>query len=156
MARIAKKVNLSEAEKAELTSIIKKGTHKSRKITRARALLLIDSGKDRLTIQAELGIDSNHYYRIKRRYFAGGLPNALEELPRSGQPPIVTERLEAQITSIACSDAAAGSSRWTLSLINEKIVELKYVETISNESIRLVLKKASANLGKNKCGVLAL
>jgi hypothetical protein len=41
MARIATKVSLSESEKAKLTSIIKKGTHKSRKITRARALLLM-------------------------------------------------------------------------------------------------------------------
>ena len=147
MARIAKKVILSEAEKSELNSIIKKGTHKSRKITRARALLLLDSGKDRLEIQSELDIDSNHYYRIKKRYFAGGLTNALEELPRSGQPPIVTERLEAHITSIACSDTPAGSSRWTLSLINEKIVELKYIDSISNESIRQVLKKAGLSLG---------
>ena len=147
MARIAKKVSLSESEKAKLTSIIKKGTHKSRKITRARALLLLDSGKSRTEIQSELGIDSNHYYRIKKRYFAGGLSNSLEELPRSGQPPIVTERLEVQITSIACSDSPAGSARWTLSLLNERIVELKYVETISNESIRKVLKKVSLNLG---------
>lgn len=147
MARIAKKVSLSASEKAELTSIIKKGTHKSRKITRARALLLLDSGKERFEILSELGIDSNHYYRIKKRYFAGGLSNALEELPRSGQPPIITERLEAQITSIACSDAPAGSARWTLSLINEKLVELKYIETISNESIRQVLKKVGLSLG---------
>jgi putative transposase len=155
MARIAKKVTLSEAEKSELTSIIKKGTHKSRKITRARALLLLDADKDRLEIQSELGIDSNHYYRIKRRYFSGGLPNALEELPRSGQPPIVTERLEAQIISIACSDSPAGSSRWTLSLINEKIVELNYIDSISNETIRQVLKKVGLSLGKKKCGALA-
>jgi transposase len=146
-ARIAKKVSLSEAEKSELTSIIKKGTHKSRKITRAKALLLLNSGKERLKIQTELGIDSNHYYRIKKRYFAGGLSNALEELPRSGQPPVVTERLEAQITSIACSDSPAGSARWTLSLINEKLIELKYIDTISNESIRQVLKKAGLSLG---------
>jgi putative transposase len=147
MARIAKKVNLSESEKAELTSILKRGTHKSRKITRARALLLLDCGKSRAEILSELDIDSNHYYRIKKRYFAGGLSNALEELPRSGQPPIVTERLEAQITSIACSDSPAGSARWTLSLINEKLIELKYIETISNESIRQVLKKVNLSRG---------
>lgn len=147
MARIAKKVILSETEKTELISIIKKGTHKSRKITRARALMLLDSGKERLEIQTELDIDSNHYYRIKKRYFEGGLTNALEELPRSGQPPIVTARLEAQITSIACSDSPAGSARWTLSLINEKLVELNYIETISNESIRQVLKKVGLSLG---------
>ena len=97
--------------KSDLTSIIKKGTHKSRKITHAKALLLYDSGKSRLEIQFELGIDINRYYRIKQRYFAGGLSNALEELPRSGQPPKITEQLEAQITSIACSDSPDGTSR---------------------------------------------
>ncbi len=51
MARIAKKGSLSEAEKFELTSIIKKVTLKSRKITRARALLLLDSDKSRPEIQ---------------------------------------------------------------------------------------------------------
>ncbi|QHT67601.1 helix-turn-helix domain-containing protein [Rhodocytophaga rosea] len=147
MARIATKVSLSESEKTELSSIIKKGTHKSRKITRARALLLMNSGKSRIEVQSELGIDSNHYYRIKKRYFAGGLSNALEERPRSGQPPIVTQRLEAQITSMACSESPAGSARWTLSLLNQKMVELNYVETISNESIRQVLKKAGLSLG---------
>lgn len=153
MARIAKKVTLSEAEKAELTSIIKKGTHKSRKITHAKALLLLDSGKDRPSIQSELDIDINHYYRIKKRYFEGGLPNALEERPRSGQPRKINERIEAQIRSIACSEAPEGSARWTLSLINEKLLELNCIETISDESIRLVLKKASSNHGKSKCGV---
>jgi transposase len=147
MARTSRKLNLSESEIFELTSIIKKGTHKSRKITHAKALLLFDSDKSRLEIQAELGIDINQYYRIKQRYFAGGLVNALEELPRSGQPPKVTELLEAQITSIACSDSPDGTSRWTLSLINEKLVELCYVETISNESVRKVLKKVSLSLG---------
>ena len=155
MGRTAKKVILSEEEKIELISIIKKGTHKSRKITRARALLLLDSGKDRATIQAQLDIDINHYCRIKKRYFEGGLLTALEELPRSGQPPIVTQRLEAQITSLACSDAPEGFARWTLSLINQKIVELNYIDEISNESIRQVLKKVNLSLGSKKCGVLA-
>jgi hypothetical protein len=79
----------------------------------------------------------------------------LEELPRSGQPAKLTERLEAQITSIACSNSPEGTAQWTLKLINEKLVELNYIETISNESIRLVLKKANANRGKKQCGVLA-
>lgn len=92
-------VHLSDIEKKTLRSITKKGTHKSRKITRAMALLLMDSGKSRLEIQMQLGIDSNHYYKIKRRYFSDGFSSALEELPRSGQPKKVTARLEAHITS---------------------------------------------------------
>ena len=146
MARIAKKVILTDWEKAELTSILKKGTHKSRKITRAKALLLLDAGKSRTEIETELDIDTHHYYRIKKRYFASGLAS-LEELPRSGKPPLVTQNLEAHITSIACSDAPEGRARWTLSLLNEKIVELNYVQSISNETIRQVLKKANLNPG---------
>jgi putative transposase len=147
MARIAKPVVLSVCEKAELTRLLKKGTHKSRKLTRARALLSMDNGEPRLTTQSALDIDANHYYRIKKRYLAGGLPNALEERPRSGQPAIVTAALEAHITSIACSDAPEGSSCWTLALLSEKVVELKYVEKISKESVRQILKKANLSLG---------
>jgi putative transposase len=147
MSRKARQVILSEAERSELQSIIKKGTHKSRKIIRARALLLLHEGKSRPDIQSQLSIDANNFYKIKKRYFAGGLPSALEELPRSGQPPKVTAGLEAQITGIACSGPPEGSARWTLSLINEKLVELKHVGSISNECIRQVLKKANLNLG---------
>lgn len=147
MGRKATLITLTDSEKTELLSITKKGTHKSRKIIRAKTLLLLNSGKSRIEIQSKLGIDNNNFYKIKNRYFSGGLLSALEELPRSGQPPKITERLEAQITSLACSDAPAGSAKWTLSLINEKLVELTYIETISNESIRKVLKKVSLSLG---------
>ena len=153
MSRPSKPVNLSEEEKSILLSITKKGTHKSRKITRAKALLLMGSGKSRAEVQQAVGIDINNYYKIKRRYFEGGLSMALEELPRSGQPPKVTERLEAQITAIACSEAPEGSANWTLSLISEKLVELNYIDTISKETIRRVLKKVNLNRGQNKCGV---
>lgn len=156
MARIAKKITLTKSEKATLIAITKTGTHKSRKIIRARVLILLDAGKNKAQVQEQTGIDANHFYRIKKRYFEGGLNAALEELPRSGQPPKITSRLEAQITSIACSEAPEGNARWTLSLINEKLVELKYIDAVSNESIRLVLKKVNANLGKKTCGVLVL
>lgn len=156
MARQARPITLTEAEKSTLTAIVKTGTHKSRKIIRARVLLLLHEGKSRLETREQVGIDENHFYRIKKRYFEGGLTAALEELPRSGQPPKVTEQLEAQITSIACSDAPAGAAHWSLRLLHEKLIELHYIETISTESIRLVLKKASANPGRKKCGVLAL
>ena len=155
MGHLARKLTLSDLEKTELTAIVKKGTHKSRKIVPARVLLLLDAGKDRATLQSELDIGLNQYYQIRKRYFDGGLPAALEELPRSGQPPIITPYIEAKITSLACSDAPEGSSRWTLSLINEKMIELNYIEKISDESIRQVLKKVNSSRGSNKCGVLA-
>lgn len=146
MPRLSKWLPLLAGERSKLVSITKKGTHKSRKIIRANALLLMDSGKNKKEVMATVGIDSNHYHRIKSRYLSGGIDNALEEKPRKGQPCKLNERLEAQITSIACSESPSGTARWTLSLINERLVELQYVEHLSNESIRKVLKKANLSL----------
>ena len=147
MARTAAPLILPPTDHATLRSIIKKGTHKSRKITRARALLAMGAGKARLVVQTEAGISANQYYCLKRRYLAAGLADALEERPRSGQPPKVTAALEAKITSLACSEAPAGAARWTLSLLNETLVALAYGPVISNETIRKVLKKANSSPG---------
>jgi putative transposase len=147
MARKTKPVELSNVEKQTLESIIKTGTHKSRKIIRARALLAMGSGKDKQTVMSEIGIGSEHYRRIKNRFFSGGLKESLEEKPRSGQPSKVTEKIEAQITAIACSNAPEGQIRWTLSLIKDRLVELECEQVLSKECIRTVLKKVNLSLG---------
>ena len=147
MARLAAPVKLSAADACALRAIVRKGTHKSRKITRARALLLMGAGQGRLAVQTAAGVSANQYYPLKRRYLAEGLGGALEERPRSGQPRKVTAALEARITSLACSELPTGAARWTLSLLNEKLVSLDCMEKISNESIRQVLKKASSSPG---------
>jgi putative transposase len=147
MGRKARPVELKVEEQQELISITKKGRHRSRKIVRARALLSMCAGKDRKAVMEELGIDEAHYYRIKGRFLSGGLSYALEEKRRSGQPRKVTESVEAQITAISCSEAPAGASRWTLSLIRDKLVELKCEQVLSCECIRLVLKKVNSSPG---------
>ena len=147
MARLAASVKLPVADASARRAIVRKGTHKSRKITRARALLLMGAGKGRLAVRTAAGVSANQYYTLKRRYLAQGLDGALEERPRSGQPRKVTAALEARITRLACSELPAGAARWTLSLLNEKLVSLDYIEKISDESIRLVLKKANSNPG---------
>ena len=147
MSRPAHPVELPAADTATLRGILKKGTHKSRKITRARALLLMGNGKGAAAVQAEAGICASQYYSLKRRYLAAGLVDALEERPRSGQPPKVTPALEAHLTSLACSEAPAGAARWTLALLTERVVELRYVDSISDETVRQVLKKVNLSPG---------
>ena len=98
-------------------------------------------------VQAAAGISASQYYRLKGRYLGGGLAQALEERPRSGQPPKVTATLEAQITSLACSELPAGASHWTLSLLNQTLISLDYGPAVSNETIRKVLKKVSSSPG---------
>ena len=72
-------IYLRDLEKEELLCITKEDTHKSRKILKAQVLLMISKGNSREEIKTALSIDGNRYYLIKRRYFEGGLPTALEE-----------------------------------------------------------------------------
>ncbi len=59
----------------------------------------------------------------------------------------MTPALEAHLTSLACSEAPAGAARWTLALLTERVVELRYVASISDETVRKVLKKVNASPG---------
>ena len=52
------------------------------------------------------------------------------------------------MTPIACSEAPAGTARWTLALLTERVVELNYMAAISDETIRKVLKKPIQTLAR--------
>jgi hypothetical protein len=59
---------------------------------------------------------------------------------------------EAHLVALSCSKPPEGFSRWTFRLLAEKVVELNYIETISHETVRRVLKKTKLNLGSGKAG----
>lgn len=60
---------------------------------------------------------------------------------------------EANLITLCCSELPKGFAKWSLRLLADKMVELKYVESISQVTIRSVLKKTNRsgvrlNLGK--------
>jgi transposase len=142
---------LSEQDRQELELLISKGKHSVRKVKRARVLLLLAAGQKVPAIAHQVGVSEATVYNVYHRYEPGKLSQALEERPRPGQPVKVTPRLEAEVTRIACSEAPEGRSRWTVNLINSRLVELGY--QVDDESVRLVLKKAALNLGSKGSGV---
>lgn len=77
----------------------------------------------------------------------------LVERPRSGQPPVITPEVEAHITALACCQAPDGSSSWTLRMIANKMVEMKWVDHLSHEAVRGVLKKVNSSRGSSVTGV---
>jgi putative transposase len=79
---------------------------------------------------------------------------AIEEKPRSGQPPKLTDSLKAHITAIACSEPPVGRDHWSLKMISDKVMELGYVEHISTEAVRKYLKKSSSSPGRRSAGSL--
>ena len=54
---------------------------------------------------------------------------------------------EAFLIAIACSDAPEGRESWTMQLLADRLVELKLVESISDETVRRTLKKTKLSLG---------
>jgi putative transposase len=146
------KVVLSEQQQAELASLTRKGKQAVRKVKRARVLLALHQGEKPSEAARLAGVSQATVYNIHNRYLSGKLKAALAEKPRSGQPRKVTQRVEAAITRIACSEAPEGRSRWTVSLINNQLVTLGY--QVDDESVRLVLKKANSSPGLKGNGAL--
>jgi hypothetical protein len=46
-----------------------------------------------------------------------------------------------------CSQPDEGRARWTLRLLADKMAELQYVESVSHETIRQVLRKTNSSHG---------
>ncbi len=91
--------------------------------------------------------------RVRQRFVEEGLENALIPRPKTSlKLRKIDGEIEAHLIAIACSQAPTGSSRWTLRLLADQMVVLGYVESISHESVRQVLKKTKLNLGYRNLG----
>ena len=92
-----------------------------------------------------LGLSLPTVFNIKRRHLSKGFDVALYDRPRSGKPPKIDGTARAKITALACSKAPRGHARWTLRLLADKVIELGFCETISHETVGVVLKKTGSN-----------
>ena len=143
MARQTKSIQLSDEERSSLKTFFSGGKDANRKQTRARILDLLARNTSANDIAALLGCSPTTVYNVKHRYQAEGLESALAEKPRSGTPPRITGEQKARITALACSEAPAGHARWTLRLLADKSVELGFIDSISHNHVRGILKKTS-------------
>ena len=148
-------VTLSAQECKELQAFVSHGKRAAREINRARILLLADEGKKAAEIIQLLGISRGTVHNVRKKYCQREhkhILDFLKEEPRSGAPIKIDSRVEANITMIAGSDPPAGSARWTLHMIADKLVQLEVIDAISHESIRRTLKKTNANRGSRNNG----
>ena len=115
---------------------------------RARILLHADSGKRGSgwidgQIAEAVGCCEHLCWRVRKQYVEQGLDAVLTRKQRTTPPvaPIFDGEKEAKLIALACSSAPAGHARWTLRLLEEKVVELKIVDAASDNTIGRVLKK---------------
>ena len=139
-------VALTDEERATLLQMLSRGKHSARKLTRARILLKAADGLDDQTIAAMVQTSQPTVERIRKRFVSDRL-GALTEAPRPGRAPILNEKSEARLIAEACSTAPEGRQRWTLSLLADRVVELKLADACSQDTVRRVLKKTNSSRG---------
>lgn len=140
-------VSLKEQEREELKQYLRKGKSSARSLTRARILLLADEGRDDEMIAEALTVSKSTVSRIRTRYCESGLDFSLHEKARSGAPPKIDGRIEAQLTLLACSEPPDGRSKWTVRLLTDRLVEMEVIDSISHMSVQRLLKKMKLSLG---------
>lgn len=125
----------------------KSGHRSERQYNRVNILLLLHKGKKDAEIEDFLEVERTTIWRIRQRYLEGGVEQALEERPRSGQPTKYGNREKAEVIAVACSSPPEGRARWTLALLTDHLKEKRGLSTINRESVRLILKKTNVSLG---------
>ena len=130
------RVELSQAERDELTALLRGGKHAARKLKRAQILLAADAGTSDEAIATSVGAGGSTVYRTKRRFVLGNLEAALSEEPRPGASRKLSGKEEALLVATACSSPPQGRARWTLELLAGELVRLTGHDSISRETVR--------------------
>lgn len=147
-------VRLNDEEQAQLKTLIRKGESNARVLTRARILLLAHDNCFDKDVAKVLKVSASTVLSIRKRFVAEGLDAALYDKPRPGGAPKLDGKQEALLVALACSQPEARES-WTMQLLADKLVELKVVDEISDETVRRTLKKMRLNRGKSSSGASA-
>ena len=146
-------VTLTDEERATLDQILRGGKGAARKLTRARVLLKADAStgcpawKDEQIVEAlDVGIATVE--RLRRQFVEEGFEAALSGRATTRQYECKLDgNAEAHLIALACGKAPEGRSRWTLRLLAGKMVELEYIDAVSHETVRRVLKKTRSSPG---------
>ena len=151
-------IKLTKLEVEELMDIMNKGSHTSQTFRIAYILLNCDEGKysEKITneqISKVLKVGMRTIDRVKKKFIEEGFEAVLERRPTSRVYETKSDGdVEAKLVTLCCSEPPKGFAKWSLRLLADKMVELKYVESISHVTVRSILKKTNLNLGKLKAG----
>jgi transposase len=136
-------VDLTDAERAELESLTRRGNAPARKIAHARVLLLAAEGLTDEQISVATGRSRSLVERTRKRFVQSGLEVALWDKARRGGIPKLDERGRATLIALACSNPPAGRTCWTMQLLANELVVRRVVPSISDETVRRELKKTA-------------
>lgn len=145
-------VELTIEERQRLEELVDQGKAARHKIRHAEMLLLADQGEHGPAWPDERIAEAYRAHRttverLRKRLVEQGLDGALERRKRRNYRRKLDGEAEARLIALACSEAPAGRSRWTLRLLADKLVELNVVDEVSYTTVRRMLKKTHSSLG---------
>ena len=146
------RVKLTDSERLFLKGLIDSRSAKSVAVKRAYVLLSSDELGEKVWIDQQIkdayGVSLRSIERLRQRLCEDGLEIAINGKARPiNREKVLTGDVEARLISLRCSDPPLGHTRWTLHLLADKMVEMHYVEHISHESVRRILKKTNLSPG---------
>ena len=148
-------VRLSTEERQQLETVIRKGKGPARRLLKARVLLKADvsdagPGWSDSRIIAALDTSPSMLYRVRKQLLEEGFEAVLSRKQRAtpAVARIFDGEKEARLIALACSKPPKGRARWTLRLLENKVVELGIVDRVSDTTIHRTLKKTvSSRIG---------
>jgi hypothetical protein len=146
-------VELTEAERAQLRTLVGSGSAPARLLTRARILLKANQGEGGpgwtdVAIAGALEVHPVTVARVRRQWVETGLAAALaRKAPDRVYRRKIDGAAEARLIAVACSDPPTGRERWTLRLLADELVRLEVVPAVSHETVRRTLEQTRSSPG---------
>lgn len=147
------RVSLTDKERRKLVAIVTKGRNKASYIQRAHILLKSADGKTDVEISQWLYISESTVRRTRLRFCEAGIDAALADEAPAEREPLLNDQQEGHLVALACSAPPDGRERWSLELLTERLIADGVVDSISVESVRLLLQKNISNPGRYVSGV---
>ncbi len=145
-------VRLTPEQRGELTDRLEREALNGRRRRHFQILLLADEGRTHEQIASATGASRSTVERHRTRFAREGLEAALTDRPRGGAPAKLDGKQQAMIVALACSDAPEGQARWTAKLLASRAVALEVVESVSETTVRRILKKMRSSPGRSGRG----
>ena len=152
------KVTLTKEEREQLQSVMGKGKHTSQQYRNACILLNSDEGPKGQRLSNEqiaqvLHINTKTVERVKQRFVEEGFDECMDRKPYPKKGPKKADGdFEAHLIALSRSEAPEGYARWSLRLLADKMVEMKFTDNVSHETVRRVLKKRNQAVESERMG----
>lgn len=146
-------ITLSETDHSRLQTFVHSGHASARARTRAQVLLKLGEGWSLVEVRRAFDVCRNTVLTVRARFEEGGVDAVLRHKRQVRYRQALSGSHAAHLIALACSPVPDGHDHWTLRMLAGKAVELGFVETISPETIRALLKKTHSSPGGIGSGV---